>query len=251
MKRAISLGAAALALALFCSGRLSAKSDTSLAETLRWIDKHSGDFQAEWHTVDAPTRWQPEDFKNFEGSRDVYWQRTVRWSAKSDCPRFSKALEADGETYVIARAISFVGDVTDKAEQETSKDASYTRKVSASYAWRLKMSQVSPDPVVMDYKEYLKRTNETDDQSVDTGTYYYVCILPKEGAGKDAIILVVNDQRTDDGQGHVTMNPGHREPVSIAGIAAVPDRKMADRLATAVGHLMSLLHAQNQPKEPF
>jgi hypothetical protein len=253
VKRSILLGAISLTLAMSCGNRLWAKSDVTVDETLRWIDKHRSDFQAEWHTVDGPTRWQPEDFKDFADSRNIYWDRTIRWTAKAECPRFSKALESDGETYSITSAVSFVGNVTDKSEVETTKDASSTRQVRASNTWRLTLSQVLADPVVLEYKDYLKRINQAANLTVDVGTYYYVCVLPRPGADQDAIIEVMSDQKCDDGQGNVTIVKGHSEAVSIAGIAAVHDKKMADRLANAVGHLMGLLQAQNQkqPKEPF
>ena len=252
-RRNIILGAICLTLAMCCGNRLWAKSDATLEETLKWIDKHRADFQAEWHTTEGPTRWQPEDFKDFAASRNIYWDRTIRWTAKAECPRFGKAIEADGETYCITSAISFVGNVTDKSEQESTKDAISTRLVSASTTWRLKMSQVLPDPVVLEYKDYLQRINQTANLTVDVGTYYYVCILPKSGADQDAIIEVMNDQKSDDGQGNVSIVKGHSDAVSIAGVAAVHDKRMAERLANAAGHLISLLQAQNQkqPKEPF
>ncbi|HXQ80586.1 MAG TPA: hypothetical protein VN775_04685 [Opitutaceae bacterium] len=253
MKGNIILGAIGLALGMSCGGRLWAKSDATLDDTLKWIEKHRADFQAEWHTADAPTRWQPEDFKNFSESRDLYWVRTITWTGRSECPHFNKALEADGESYSITSAISFVGNVTDKGEKEATKDKSFTRQVSASYTWRMKISQISPESVVMDYRDYLKLTNQTDNPSVDLGTYYYVCILPRKDAEKDAIVEIFNDQRTDDGQGIVSMVKGHAEAATMAGIAAVHDRKMAERLANAVGHLIGLLQAQSlkQPKEAF
>jgi hypothetical protein len=37
----------------------------------------------------------------------------------------------------------------------------------------------------------------------------------------------------------------------MAGIATVYDKKMAERLANAVGHLIRLLQNQEHPKEAF
>jgi len=253
VKSNLIIGAIGLTLGLSLASRLSAKSDATLDETLKWIERHRADFQAEWHTADGPTRWQPEDFKNFTDSRNLFWQRTIKWTGRSESPHFSKGLETDGESYSITSAISFLGNVTDKGEQAATRDKSFTRQVSATYTWRLKISQISPDSVVMDYRDYLKLTNQTDNPSVDLGTYYYVCILPKPDAEKDAIVEITNDQRTDDGQGIVSIVKGHTEAAPIAGIAAVQDRKMAERLANAVGHLVGLLQAQilKQPKEAF
>ena len=250
-RRTLLLGAAGLAAALCGAGGVGAKSDVTLSDTLGWIEKHRTDFRAEWHTSEGPTRWQPEDYKNYTGTRNVFWDQTINWTVKSECPQFSKALESDGETYSVTRAESLVGNETDISEQETYKDAHYTKQIWASYAWRLKIAQVSADPSVMEYKEYLKRTNQVDNQVVDTGTYYYVCILPKAGADPDAIIEIGNDEKLDDGRGNVTTAKGYRERVPIAGIATVQDRKMAERLANAVGHLISLMQSQKQPREPF
>lgn len=251
IKGRFTLGAVGLAVSMSLSHGLSAKSDTTLDDTLKWIDKHRGDLRAEWHTTEGPAKWQPDDYKNFESTRDSFWDRTIKWTAKSDCPRFSKAMESDGETYTITRAVTFIGNETDIGEQESTKDASYTRQVGASYTWRLKLSQVSADPVVLDYKQYLKKINQPDDRTVDVGTYYYICIFPKPDADPDAIIQVDNDQTADDGRGNVTTTKGHKGPVAFAAIATVYDKKMADRLVSAVSHLLGLVQAQGKPKEPF
>jgi len=247
------MGAIGLALAMGCGTRLAAKSEVTIDETLKWIEKHRADFRAEWHTTEGPTKWQPDDFKNYSGMRDWYWERTIRWTSRSDCPRFNKGLDADGETYSVSRSVSLVGNETDVSEQEATKDATYTRQIGASYTWRLKISQILPDPVVMDYREYLQRTKQVDNQSVDVGSYYYVCILPKPGSDQDAMVEIGDDERVDDGRGNISTEKGYKDAVSIAGIATVQDRKMAERLANAVSHLISLLQNQNQkqPKEPF
>ena len=250
------LAAAALAGALCGAGPLGAKPDVTLGATLGWLEKHRADFRAEWHTSEGPTRWQPEDFKNFSGTRNVFWDVTVKWTVRSDGPQFGKALNQDGETYSIARSETLTGEETDLSERDEYKDAHYTRQIWASYAWRFKVSQVRPEPIVIEYKEYLKRTNQVDNQSVDAGTYYYVCILSKEGADPDAIIEIGNDEKLDDGRGNVTTTKGYRDKVAIAGIATVQDKRMAERLARTVGHLISLLQsAKASPKkdeeEPF
>ena len=235
-----------------CFGnRLPAKSEVTIDDTLGWIQKHRTDFLAEWHMTEGPTKYQPDDFKNFSGTRNWFWDRTIRWTYKSDCPSFPKKLGMDGETYAISRAVSLVGNVTDMSEQEVTKDASSTKQIWVNYEWRLKISQVSPNPIVIDYKEYLKRTNQVDNQSVDTGSYYFVCILPKTGADQDAIIEILKDEKVDDGRGNISTSKGYKDTVSIAGIATVQDRKMAERLANAVGHVISMLQNQKQPKEPF
>jgi hypothetical protein len=251
MKGKIAIGAIGLAMSMACAG-LYAKSDVvTLDDTLKWIEKHHGDLRAEWHTIEGPVKWQPEDFKDFAGTRDWYWDRTTKWTAKSECPKFTKGLETDGETYIITRAVSFAGNETDVSEQEATKDASYTRKADASYTWRLRISQISKEAKAIDYKEYLQQTNQADDRTVDVGTYYYVCIYPKPDADPNAIIQIANDETDDDGRGNVTTVKSHGSPVSFAGIATVHDKAMADRLATAVGHVISLLQAQGKPKEPF
>ena len=245
------MAAMGLVLALSGGGRLWAKGDPTFDETLKWVEKHRDDLRAEWHTTEGPTKWQPEDFKNYSGMQDWFWDRTIKWTAKSECPHFNKALESDGESYSITRAVAFTGLETDISEQPSTKDASYTKLVEARYTWRVKVSQVVPDPVIMDYKEYLQRTNQTDNRSVDVGAYYYVCIMPKSDANQDAIIEIGDDQRVDDGRGNITTTKGHKQPVSMAGIATVYDKKMAERLANAVGHLIRLLQNQEHPKEAF
>lgn len=251
MRKRTKLGAFVLAAALCCGSRLSAKSEVTVSDTLSWIEKHRADFRAEWHTSEGPVKWQPEDFKNFDGSRNMFWDRTIKWTYKSDCPRFPKALETDGVTYAISRAVALVGDVTDISEQETTRDATYTKQVWADYEWRLKISQVSPNPIIIDYKEYLKRTNQVDNQTVDAGGYYFVCILPKTGADPDAIVEILHDEKVDDGRGSVSTAKGYRDSVSIAGIATVHDRKMAERLANALGHLIGMMQSQKVSNEPF
>jgi hypothetical protein len=251
MKGKTIIGAIGLALAMSSGIRLWAKSDATLDETLKWIDKHRADLQAEWQTTEGPTKWQPEDFKDFAGTRDWFWERTIKWTHRSDCPHFSKGLESDGESYSITRAVFRSGIGTDVSQQEATKDASFTRQTSASYTWHLKVAQVAPDPIVIDYKEYLRRTEQTGNLSVEAGTYYYVCILPKPDADQDAIIETLSDQRIEDSRGNGSIAKGYNKAVSFAAIAAVRDKKMADRLASAVGHLISLLQTQKQTKEPF
>jgi hypothetical protein len=232
-------------------GGLWAKSEATLEDTLKWIEKHRPDLQAEWYTTEGPTKWQPVDFKDFAGTRDWFWERTIKWTTKSDCPRFSKGLESDGESYSITRAVFRSGIGTDISQQEATKDASFTRQTWASYTWHLKVTQLSPDPIVIDYKEYLRRTEQTEDRSVDAGTYYYVCIFPKSDADQDAIIETLSDQKIEDSRSSGSIAKGYNKAVSFAAIAAVRDKKMADRLASAVGHLIVLLQTQKQPKEPF
>jgi hypothetical protein len=252
IKGRITKGAIGLALTISCASGLSAKSDVTLEDTLKWIDKHHADLRAEWHTTEGPVRWQPDDFKDFAGTKDWFWDRTIRWTAKSECPKLGKGLETDGETYSITRSVSFTGNETDVSEQEATKDASHTRQVESSSTWRLKISQISPEPKVLEYKEYLQQLNQKDERTVDVGTYYYVCIYPKPDAGVDAIVQVENDKKSDDGQGHVTVEKSHViGAVAFAPIATVHDKAMADRLSTAVGHLIGLLRAQEKPKEPF
>jgi hypothetical protein len=241
-----------MAISMSCGSGLSAKSDVvTLDDTLKWIEKHHGDLRAEWHTIEGPTKWQPDDFKDFAGTRDWFWDRTIKWTTKSESPKLGKGLETDGETYSITRAVSFSGSETDVSDQEATKDASYTRQVGASYTWLLKISQVSSLPVVLEYREYLQRLDQKDDRTVDVGTYYYVCIFPKPDADPSAIIQIDNDQTIDDGRGNVTVAKSHRIAVAFAPIATVHDKAMADRLAGAVGHLVGLLQAQGKPKEPF
>ncbi len=250
MKGTLKTGMICVALSMICGIPLRAASDPTVDDTLKWVDKHRTELTAEWHLTDGPMKWQPDDFKNFSGTQDYYWDRTIKWDVTSECPRFAKGLEKDGETYSITRALSSVGDVTDISDQEATKDRSHTTKVAASYTWRIKLSQVAPDPVVMDYKEYMRQINHADNRTVDVGTYYYVCIVPKPDADSGAMVEIDN-QVIDDGEGHVTEDKGHEVPAKIASIAAVRDRKMADRLSTAMGHLIRLLQTQKQPKEPF
>jgi hypothetical protein len=251
MKGKIPMAAVGLALAMSTGGRLSAKSDVTFDDTLKWIDKHRSDLRAEWHTVEGPTKWQQEDFQKYSGMQDWYWDRTVKWTAKSECPRLEKGLATDGETYSITRAVSFVGLESDISEQPTTKDANYTEQTQADYTWRLRVSQISPDPIVLEYREYLHRVEQPDDRTVDVGTYYYVCIVPRPDADPDAVTEIENDQKIDDGRGNIKINKGHRLAVSIAPIATVRDKKMAERLANAVGHLINLLQTQKSPKEAF
>ena len=251
MRGKIMLVAAGLPLALSFGNRLSAKSETSFDDTIKWIDKHRADLRAEWHTVEGPVKWQPEDFKKYSGTQDTFWDRTIRWTTKSECPHFDKGLAPDGESYQISRAVTFVGLGTDISEQPTNKDASYTIQSDATYSWKLKVSQISPDVLVLEYKDYLHRIGQDDNRTVEVGTYYYICIVPRPDADVDAIIETESDQKMDDGRGKIGTIKGHKVPVSIAGVATVSDKKMAERLGNAVGHLINLLQNQRQPKEPF
>ena len=250
MKRIIKIGMICLTVSVFPGTALRAASDLTIGDILKWIDKHRTELTAEWHLTDGPTKWQPDAFKDFSGTQDYYWDRTIKWDVTSECPRFARGLEKDGVTYSITRALSSVGEVSDISDQEATKDRSHTARVASSYTWRIKLSQVAPDPVVMDYKEYMQRINHADKRTVDAGTYYYVCILPKPDADPNAMIET-DAQTTDDGEGHVTADNDLVTPSKIASIAAVRDRQMADRLATAMGHLIKLLQKAKQPKEAF
>lgn len=245
------LGAVCLILSFSAASRLCAKSEATFDETVKWIEKHRADLRAEWRSVEGPIKWQPEDFQNYSGMKDWYWDRTIKWTSDSECPIFGKGLDGDGEHYTISRAVSHIGSGTDVSDQEGTKDASYTWTKGVTYTWRLKVSEISTDAVVMDYKEYLQRTGQSDNRTVEVGTYYYVCIMPAPDAEADAIVEMESDQRLVDSRGPVSVVKGYKTPVSFAGVATVHDRKMADRLATAVGHLISLMQVQKRPKEPF
>jgi hypothetical protein len=244
-------GMLSLAVAILGLAGVAAKTETSLADTLKWIAKHKSDFQAEWHTVEGPFKWQPDDYKDYASTRELFWDRTIQWTTKSDCPQFNKELDGDGLTYEITRAVTLIGNVTDVGEQTSTKDASYTRQTATSITWRLKIAEISPEPEVIDYKEYQKRTNQNDNRTVDIGTYYYICIHPKSDAEPDAIVQVDNDQTIEDGRGHTTVVKGRKNVVAFAGMATVHDKIMADRLANAIGHLITLLQSQGKPKEEF
>src|ERR1019366_8601549 len=91
MNGKILIRAISLTLAMSSGGGgLWAKSEATLEDTLKWIEKHRPDLQAEWYTTEGPTKWQPVYFKDFAGTRDWFWERTIKWTTKSDCPRFSK-----------------------------------------------------------------------------------------------------------------------------------------------------------------
>jgi hypothetical protein len=240
-----------IAVSILAALALAAKSETTVADTLKWIGKHKADFQAEWHWVEGPVQWQPDDYKDYPSTKDLFWDRTIHWTTKSDCPQFNKDLESDGISYLITRPVVMEGDVTDVGEQESTKNASYTRQTAASITWRLRIAQISAEPEVIDFKEYQKRTNQNDNRTVDVGTYYYICIHPKATADPDAIVQIDNDQTVNDGRGHVTVVTGRKNAVAFAGVATVHEKAMADRLANAIGHLISLLQAQAKPKEEF
>lgn len=230
---------------------IAAKTETSLADTLKWITKHHGDLGAEWHTVEGPYKWQPDDYKDFPSSRDLFWDRTIQWTTKSECPQFNRELNPDGITYEITRPVTLVGNVNDVGEQTSTKDGTSIRQTTTSITWRIKISEILPDPEVIDFKEYQKRTNQNDNRTVDVGTYYYVCLHPKADAESDAIVQVDNEQTIDDGIGHKTVVPGRKNAVAFAGVATVHDKAMADRLANALGHLITLLQTRGKPKEEF
>ncbi len=250
MKGKLTYGAIGAALLLSLSGRLSAKPET-FGETLKWVEKHRAELRAEWHSTEGPVKWQPDDFQTYSATKDWYWDRTIKWTSDSECPIFSKALDKDGEGYFITRVVTHVGSVTDISEQEAMQDASYTRTAVATYTWRLRVPQILPEAVVMDYKEYLQKTEQADNRTVDGGTYYYICILPSPNADVDAIVESEDDQKVIDSRGPVSVTKGYKRPVSFAAIATVRDKKTADDLATAVSHLISLLQAQKKPKGPI
>src|SRR5579863_416297 len=229
----------------------AAKTETSLADTLKWIGKHKDDLQAEWHTVEGPFKWQPDDYKDYATTRELFWDRTIQWTTRSECPQFSRQLDGDGITYEITRPVALVGNVSDVGEDTSTKDATFVRQTTTSITWRLKINEVSAEPEVIDFREYQKRTNQNDNRSVDVGTYYYVCIYPKKDAESDAIVQVDNEQTVDDGIGHKTVIPSRKNAVAFAGVATVHDKAMADRLANAIGHLITLLQTQGKPKEEF
>lgn len=230
---------------------IAAKTETSLADTLKWITKHRTDLGAEWHTVEGPYKWQPDDYKDFPSSRDLFWDRTIQWTTRSECPQFNRVLDPDGITYEITRPVTLFGAVSDVGEQTSTKDATSTRLTTTSITWRLKISEITPAPEVIDFKEYQKRTNQNDNRTVDVGTYYYILIHPKPDAESDAIVQVDNEQIVDDGIGHKTAVPARRNAVAFAGVATVHDKAMADRLANAIEHLITLLQSSGKPKEEF
>jgi hypothetical protein len=240
-----------IAVSILAALGLAAKSETTVADTLKWIGKHKADFQAEWHTVEGPIQWQPDDYKDYPSTKDLFWDRTIHWTTKSDCPQFNKELESDGLSYLITRPVVLEGDVTDIGEQESTKNASYTRQTATSITWRLRIAEISAEPEVIDFKEYQKRTNQNDNRTVDVGTYYYICLHPKANAEADAIVQIDNDQTVNDGRGHVTVVAGRKNAVAFAGVATVHEKAMADRLANAIGHLITLLQSQGKTKEEF
>ena len=65
MKRIIKIGMICLTVSVFPGTALRAASDLTIGDILKWIDKHRTELTAEWHLTDGPTKWQPDDFKDF------------------------------------------------------------------------------------------------------------------------------------------------------------------------------------------